>query len=92
MVRIAYLNKGIVQHKHDSSRIPSPGLTPEKHLANITYISNFGMSQTKLPLLLLVQMFEELVVQTHQTTSDVYKTSAATTTVKINPGTSPRTE
>lgn len=31
-------------------------------------------------------------IQNSQTTSDVYKTKAATTTVRIKPGTSPRTE
>jgi hypothetical protein len=43
------LDEGVVQDEHDGSEPPRPLLVPEKHLANITDISNFRMSQTEFP-------------------------------------------
>ena len=47
--RLANLNECIVQNEHDSRGIPHPLLTPEKHLANITYVSDFRVAETKFP-------------------------------------------
>ena len=48
-VGAAYLNECIVEQKHGCSPIPNPGPTVVKHLANVTYVSKFGMTKTELP-------------------------------------------
>lgn len=43
------LNKGVVQDEDDGSKPPSPILAPEKNLAEIANISDFGVPQAELP-------------------------------------------
>jgi hypothetical protein len=45
----AYLDESVIQNKHDSSEVPGPRLAPEKHLANVTHISDFWVTETKFP-------------------------------------------
>jgi hypothetical protein len=39
-----HITRCMVQNKYDSSGVSCPGFTPEKHLANITYISDFRVA------------------------------------------------
>jgi hypothetical protein len=43
------LDEGVVEDKHHRCGIPSPGLSPEEHLPDITNISHFGMAETEFP-------------------------------------------
>jgi hypothetical protein len=89
---MTYLDESVVQDEHERCSIPRPSLSPKKHLANITYISNLGVSETELPAKLLVSHEIETNRTSYQTMSEVYKTRAATTTVRMRPGTRPKTE
>jgi hypothetical protein len=40
---------GIVEKEHDGCGVPSPLLAPEEHLADVTNIPDFRMTQTELP-------------------------------------------
>lgn len=46
---VTYLDKRVIEEKHSSSKIPSPLLSPEEHLANITNIFDLRVAQAKLP-------------------------------------------
>jgi len=85
------LNEGIVQNEHDRSGVPSPRFTPEEHLADITNISNFWMAETEFPGTVKgdPRIWD---TNTHQRTKEVYKTTPAIKTVKMRPGTRPKTE
>lgn len=44
------MNKGVVEQKHDGGEIPGNLGVPKQHLANITHISDFRVTQTELPV------------------------------------------
>lgn len=46
---MTYLDESIVQNEHGCCDVPSPGLTPEQHLSNVTNISHLRMSKAELP-------------------------------------------
>lgn len=89
-MRIPYLDECIVQDEHHGSGIPHPFPAVEKHLAKIADVSYFWMAQAKLPTRISKAWDTRKVP--YQTIREVYRTNAATTTVKMRPGTSPRTE
>lgn len=49
---LIYLDKSVVQNKHDRSKIPRPCFAPEKHLTDIAHISDLWVTKTKLPVYL----------------------------------------
>ena len=49
-VVITYLNESVVEKEHDGSKVPGPFLAPEQHLTDITYILDFWVSHTELPV------------------------------------------
>jgi hypothetical protein len=85
------LDESVIQDEHDSRGIPSPFLVPEQHLPDVTGVLDLGMAKAELPKQNERSRRANWVL-TYQRTRDVYSTSAATTTVKIKPGTRPRTE
>jgi hypothetical protein len=87
-----YLNEGIVQEEHDRGQIPGDPGVPEQVLTDITHITNMGMTQAELPVRLLAQYSKDRSGRTYQIVSEVYSTTAAMNTVRIKPGTRPRTE
>jgi hypothetical protein len=45
------LNEGVIQQKHNSGQVPRCLGIPKQHLANITNIPGFWVSQAELPLM-----------------------------------------
>ena len=63
-------------------------------MANVADVLDFRVAKAEFPesLLLMSAVLGVLEWIAYQTTSEVYKTKPATTTVKIKPGTRPNTE
>ena len=90
--RISYLDERVVQKKHHSRKPKRPAVIVKNHLPQITNITNLRMAHAKLPdtqLAHALPMFTEIA---YQQINEVYSTIAATTHVKMSPGTSPRIE
>ena len=81
-----------VQNEHHSGEVKGPLLVPEDHLTKIADITNLGVAQAELPGHRLDDEPTVADQKAYQVIKDVYKTKAAMTTVKIRPGTRPRTE
>jgi hypothetical protein len=47
---ISYLDKGVVEQKHDRGGPPGDLGVPEEVLANITHVADLGVAQTKSPM------------------------------------------
>ena len=88
----AYLNECIVEQEHGCSQVPDPGPAVVEHLANVTHVSEFRVTETEFPNILLSLILAPDFQITYQTIKDVYSTDMATTTVTIRPGTKPKTE
>ena len=91
-VRRAYLNECVVEQEHGRSKVPDPGPAVVEHLANVTHVSEFRVTETEFPSILLSLILVLDVRVTYQTIKDVYSTDMATTTVTIRPGTKPKME
>ena len=91
-VRRAYLNECVVEQEHGCSQVPDPGPAIVEHLANVTHVSEFRVTETEFPSILLSLILVLDVRVTYQTSKDVYSTDMATTTVMIRPGTKPKME
>jgi hypothetical protein len=70
-------------------------MAASQNLANITNILGLWMAKAELPAsgqFLSSGLLSADVERSYQTMSEVYSTRAATTTVRMRPGTSPSTE
>jgi hypothetical protein len=90
----SYHDEGVVQDEHDCREPKGPAVVVEDHLAEIADIADLRMAQTKFPR---VSSSDAVVSQvacarTYQQMSEVYRTNAAMTAVRIRPGTRPRME
>ena len=46
----AYLDEGVVEQEHDSREIPDPCPTVIEHLADITNVTNFWVTEAEFPM------------------------------------------
>ncbi len=86
------LNESIIQNKHDRRQVPGCFRVPEQHLADVADITSFWVPKTELPALGKLMTQAKRAAQSYQTIKEVYSTKEAWTTVKMRPGTRPRTE